>query len=82
MLPELIVYSRRGCHLCEDMTRALARLEPELGIRFREVDIDRDPDLQARYNVQVPLLVAGETELSRHFLDIDRLRAWCASAAG
>lgn len=80
MQPQLTVYTRRGCHLCEDMTRALARLAPELGFRVREVDIDRDRELQVKYDERVPVLVAGDTELSHYFLDLERLRAWCEAA--
>lgn len=78
---QLTVYMRRGCHLCEDMTRALERLRPELGFSYEEVDIDRDATLQARYHARVPVLAAPDTELSAYFLDEARLRAWCRAHA-
>ena len=78
---QLTVYVRRGCHLCTDMTRGLYRLQDELGFSLIEIDIDRDPVLTARYGERVPVLTGGEVELCHHFLDRERLRAWCAETA-
>ncbi|ASJ74458.1 glutaredoxin family protein [Granulosicoccus antarcticus] len=56
MLPELILYFREGCHLCEDMEQLLGELlEPDT-FHLTRVDIDEDPVLRERYNVRVPVL--------------------------
>ncbi|HSD60739.1 MAG TPA: glutaredoxin family protein, partial [Burkholderiales bacterium] len=47
--PELVVYSRGYCHLCDDMIGALRPLERTLGFRLRVVDVDADPALEQRY---------------------------------
>ncbi len=78
---QLTVYVRRGCHLCSDMTHALYRLQNELAFSLTEVDIDRDPVLTARYGERVPVLTGGGVELCQHYLDRERLRAWCAASA-
>lgn len=61
----LILYSRQDCHLCE----LAANLLGELAIRFNEVDIDYDPELQDRYGLTVPVLRHGPSgrELSYPF---------------
>ena len=82
MTTRLTVYTRRGCHLCEDMTQALERLRHELGFGYSTVDIDPEPELVERYGTRVPVLAAGETELCYYFLDEELLRAWCAGHAG
>ncbi|HEB97059.1 MAG TPA: hypothetical protein ENI96_11590 [Sedimenticola thiotaurini] len=41
----------------------------ELGVRPRAVDIDRDPELQARFGSLIPVLMRGDRELCRYFLD-------------
>ncbi|MCE9544044.1 MAG: glutaredoxin family protein [Planctomycetia bacterium] len=48
----VILYTRVGCHLCDDARDLLRRhgLEPE------EIDIDRDPRLLAQYNECVPVV--------------------------
>ncbi len=68
---ELTLYYRTGCHLCDDMRRALAPLQAAHGFDLREIDIDRDPALAARWNADVPVLARGDTVLCRHFLDED-----------
>jgi len=66
---ELILYSRQGCHLCEDFEQELRRLQTVLGFEFEIRDVDARPEWRAAYNDLVPLLLAGDQELSRYFLD-------------
>jgi glutaredoxin len=55
------LYSRSGCHLCEEMREELAALPAARGIAVEVTDVDRDPALQERYGHKVPvLLLAGE----------------------
>ena len=49
---EVVLYTRGGCHLCDEAKMALKRA----GLAAREVDIDSDPDLQKRYNECVPVV--------------------------
>ena len=58
------MYSRHGCHLCEEMAAGLRAL----GIDFDQIDVDSDPHLRVRYGRDVPVLVAGEV-VCRHRLD-------------
>lgn len=48
----LVLYSRADCHLCE---LAAGMLE-SANLDWREVDIDTDPALAARYGIQVPVI--------------------------
>ncbi len=66
---ELTVYVRNGCHLCEDMVAELRRLQAEYDFGLQTVDIDTDAALVARHGTRVPVLCAGEKELSHYFLD-------------
>jgi glutaredoxin len=57
----LTLYSRNGCHLCEEAEALLRRL----GLNPDVVDVDGSSDLQARYSDQVPVLaIDGQTILS------------------
>src|SRR5262245_66416445 len=51
-MTNVILYTRQGCHLCEE---ALAVLERH-GLSPRLVDIDADPILRERYNECVPVV--------------------------
>lgn len=58
---QITVYSRQGCHLCDDAKDLLIRhgLAPEV------VDIDQDPDLRDRYTDCVPVVVIDGVERFR-----------------
>ena len=52
-IPEpLILYTRAGCHLCDQAITMLDRA----GIHWRPVDIEGQPGLAARYGLSVPVL--------------------------
>ncbi len=57
----VILYTRQGCHLCEDAKAVLIRH----GLAVEEVDVDRDPVLRARYNECVPVIVIDGVERFR-----------------
>jgi len=40
--PQFVLYSRQLCHLCDDAKAVLHRF----GLKYREIDIDRDVDSQ------------------------------------
>jgi len=68
-VPAFTLLERAGCHLCEDMAAQLDELFEPGSFVLERVDIDADPALRARYDHDVPVLLDGETELCRHFLD-------------
>jgi hypothetical protein len=58
-LPPLLLYSRRDCCLCEGLEQKLRVLDPAPPLTV--VDVDDDPALQARFGLEVPvLLLLGE----------------------
>jgi hypothetical protein len=68
----LTVYSREGCHLCEVMIEALRMASGGQPIEI--VDVDRAPDLIARYGDRVPVLVIDGREICQYRLDEAALR--------
>jgi glutaredoxin len=68
-LPDLILYSRAGCHLCEDTRAALDRLLADRATGglpvpvLREVDIETDEELHRRYALTIPVVAMGGQEL-------------------
>ena len=65
---ELIVYSRRGCHLCELL---LEELDPLVRNRARISvrDVDDDPAWQAAYGTRVPVVVCDGEDICQYNLD-------------
>jgi glutaredoxin len=59
----LTLYTRPGCHLCDDMKATIQRVvraSPD-PIAIEEIDISSDPELERRYGEEIPvLLVEGK----------------------
>ena len=70
----LTIYTRRNCHLCDEMKAVVREVGRTLPLTLDEVDVDREPVLAHRYGWDVPVLVAGERELARHRVTAERLR--------
>ena len=75
---ELTLLSRIYCHLCHDMEAALAPLLEEFGCVLRVVDVDVHPELEAKYDELVPVLLHGENELCHYFLNEPKVREYLA----
>lgn len=64
------VYSRSGCHLCEEMIEHLNVLKCEHLFDFDVVEITGDDALEALYGVKVPVLVCNGREVCHYYLDV------------
>ncbi len=71
----MTLYTRPGCHLCEDARVVVARVCQELGESFTEVDISGDPDLQDRYGEEIPVTLVDGRQHDFWRVDETRLRA-------
>jgi len=73
--PRLQLYTRAGCHLCEQLLAEAAPILRRHGARVERVDIDADPALRRRYDLSIPVLVLDGREVCRHRLDSGALEA-------
>ncbi len=71
---EVILLTRKDCHLCETAKRDIQPVLAEFGAALREMDIDTEAVLHERYANDVPVIFAGGQEISRHKADLERLR--------
>jgi glutaredoxin len=71
---QITLYTREGCHLCEEAKAAILPLISEFGATFREADIDDDPKLHGRYTNDVPVIFLGPKMIAKHRLDPGQLR--------
>ena len=55
----VVVYTRRGCHLCDVAWRQLRRAQRRHGFRLEAVDVDTDPELAARHGTSVPVVTVN-----------------------
>jgi hypothetical protein len=61
----VVLYTRRGCHLCECGEQALRRARRRYGFVLEEADVDADPALAARYGERVPVVTVNGKERFR-----------------
>jgi glutaredoxin len=52
----VVLYTRRGCHLCDDARALLERAGRRYALSLTAVDVDADPDLAARFGLEVPVV--------------------------
>ncbi len=49
------IYSRKGCHLCEEALHVLQEMKNELKFEIVEIFIDGDEELEKQFGEQVPV---------------------------
>jgi len=64
----LTIYSRPGCHLCDEVKAIVHRVadaaKPPLAVE--EIDISTDPDLEARYGLEIPVLLVDGRKIAKY----------------
>jgi len=71
----LVLYHRRGCHLCEQMLAAIYGTYGD-EVEVELVDVDTDPALKERYGLRIPVLAAGGRVICEARLDEAALDAY------
>ena len=70
------LYTRPGCHLCDEARQAILALRGELAsFELSEVNIEQDDVLRARYLERIPVVAVDGELLCELELDLDLLRA-------
>ncbi|HEX2446059.1 MAG TPA: glutaredoxin family protein [Vicinamibacterales bacterium] len=79
----LTLYSRPGCHLCEEMKAVIETVAAGQTIDLHEVDISGDPELERRYGLEIPVLEIDGKKIAKYRIDEKTLtRAIRARAQG
>lgn len=79
---EVTLYTRPGCHLCDDAKQVIAPLLREFHAVLREVNIDEDPQLTALYGLDIPVIFIGSHKAAKHRVDPAQFRRQLADASG
>jgi glutaredoxin len=75
-MTEVVVYSRPGCHLCEEAIEAIVGMRAEgYGFELREVDIESEELLLKRMLERIPVVEVDGRLVSELVLDLAALRA-------
>ena len=71
---DVTLYTRPGCHLCDEAKAAIAPILRELGAVLREVNVDEDSVLKQRYGWDVPVIFIGQHKAAKHRVDLEQFR--------
>jgi glutaredoxin len=66
---EVVVYSRKGCHLCEIVKESLVKLHKRGGFTWREIDVDADAEVRRLYNDEVPVVFINGRKAFKYRMD-------------
>jgi Glutaredoxin-like domain (DUF836) len=81
-LPEVRLYGRAECHLCDDARAILERVQADVPFDLIDVDIERDDDLHRRYLERIPVVEVAGVEAFQFFVDEAELRRRLAIVVG
>jgi len=73
--PRITLYTRPGCHLCDDARVVVERVCADLGESFEEVDITTDDELADRFGEDIPVTFVDGRQHDFWRVDENRLRA-------
>ena len=66
----LTIYSKPGCHLCDEMKslvrRTLAQHPHHRDLSFDEIDISTERELLERYGLEIPVLVIDGKKVAKY----------------
>jgi thiol-disulfide isomerase/thioredoxin len=74
----ITLYSRPGCHLCDEMkivVQRVARSAPE-PVTIEVLDISADAALEARYGLEIPVLLINGKKAAKYRVTEEALRKW------
>jgi glutaredoxin len=77
---DVTLYTRKGCHLCDEAKALIRPILDHVGGRLREVDIDTDSSLRALYDRDVPVIFLGSRRVAKHRVDVEQFRRRLAEA--
>ena len=70
----LLLYSRPGCHLCDDMKAVVEPVARQLGWAIDEVDISGDAALEAQFGSEIPVLLVNGRKAFKYRVSGGELR--------
>ena len=76
------LYSRPGCHLCDEMKAVVQTVARSFPLSVEEIDISTDPALEAQYGLEIPVLMLEGKKAAKYRVGEAELRRMLAGRAG
>lgn len=71
---EILLYTRKGCCLCEEMKEVIRKVAGEISFEMKEIDVDTAPDLREKYGSEVPVLFINGRKAFKYRVTVRELR--------
>jgi glutaredoxin len=78
-MTKLTLYGKPGCHLCEEARAVVDEVRERRPFELEEVDITRDPALEARYRERIPVVAINGEEALELVIEASELERCLAS---
>jgi len=72
--PHVIIYSRPGCHLCDEAKAAIQNAGCNESFTLEEIDIESDERLLRKYKYDIPVVTIDGVETFRHRVPVENFR--------
>jgi glutaredoxin len=66
---DVILYYRKGCHLCEIVKESLIKLSRNAEFGWQEIDVDSSPDLRRQFTDEVPVVFINGRKAFKYRMD-------------
>jgi glutaredoxin len=63
------IYSRPGCHLCDEAKDAIDRVRKRHEFTVRIINIEEDPSLESAYGTEIPVVFINGSKAFKHRVD-------------
>ena len=81
---QVTIYSRPGCHLCDEMKAVVERVAGSTtpAATIDVIDISSDPDLELRYGLEIPVLLVNGKKAAKYRVTEEELARMVDARAG
>jgi glutaredoxin len=67
--PTVTIYSRPGCHLCENARKKILSAAPSGSFDLEVINIDEHPDLAEKHRYDIPVVFINGIKVFKHMVD-------------
>jgi glutaredoxin len=66
---QIDLYSRPGCHLCDEAKAVIERVQHRFGLVLRVINIENDPELEHRHGEEIPVVYINGQKAFKYHVD-------------
>ena len=67
------IYSKPGCHLCEEAKEVITKAKEQFDLEIKEINIEEDDELLKKYGVEIPVIWINSRKAYKYRIDSEEL---------